>query len=180
MADVARPIIGADFLHYFGLLLDIKHSSLVDPKKRLSVEIATVSEPVVPMFTTSRAAKWTELLRDFPDVTRESPVPSKFKHNVVHELHTTGPPLFARPRRLSQERHQVARREFDYMISQGICRPSSIPWASPLLLVAKKDGTYRPCGDYRRLNAVTRADRYPLPHLHDFTAYLSNKKFVLN
>jgi len=44
-----------------------------------------------------------------------------------------------------------------------------------LLLVAKKDGTFRPCGDYRRLNAVTAPDRYPLPHLHDFTANLAGK-----
>lgn len=57
------------------------------------------------------------------------------------------------------------------MCKHGICRPSS----SPLLLVAKKDGTFRPCGDYRRLNAVTRSDRYPLPHLHDFTTNLAGR-----
>lgn len=175
MADVSRPIIGADFLHYFGLLIDIKRSRLIDPRDRRSIEIAAVNEHVAPIFTATRAAKWTELLRAYPDVTRESPVPIKFKHDVVHELHTTGPPLFARPRRLPPERYRVARREFDYMLNKGICRPSSSPWASPLLLVAKKDGTCRPCGDYRRLNSVTRADRYPLPHLHDFTTYLSTK-----
>lgn len=56
------------------------------------------------------------------------------------------------------------------MQKQGICRPSSSAWASELLLVPKKDGSYRPCGDYRRLNHVTIPDRYPLPYLHDFTA----------
>uniref|UniRef100_A0A2S2P938 Transposon Ty3-I Gag-Pol polyprotein n=1 Tax=Schizaphis graminum TaxID=13262 RepID=A0A2S2P938_SCHGA len=71
----------------------------------------------------------------------------------------------------------IARREFEFMRQKGICRPSSSPWASPLLLVAKKDGTFRPCGDYRRLYAVTIADRYPLPHLHDFTANLAGKKW---
>lgn len=54
----------------------------------------------------------------------------------------------------------------------GICRPSDSPWASPLLLVAKKDDTFRPCGDYRRLNAVTKPDRYLLPHIYDFAANL--------
>jgi len=57
------------------------------------------------------------------------------------------------------------------MRKKGICRPSSSVWASPLLLVAKKDGTFRPCGDYRRLNEVTKADRYPLPHLYDLTVF---------
>lgn len=61
------------------------------------------------------------------------------------------------------------------MLQKGICRSSSSAWANPLLLVAKKDGSCRPCGDYRRLNAVTRADRYPLPHLHDFTSHLAGR-----
>lgn len=59
------------------------------------------------------------------------------------------------------------------MLKHGICRPLSSAWASPLLLVSKKDGTFRLCGDFRRLNSVTRADRYPLSHIHDFTAHLS-------
>jgi len=61
------------------------------------------------------------------------------------------------------------------MQKQGIYRPSSSAWVSPLLLVPKKDGSYRPCGNYRRLNNVTVPDRYPLPYLHDFTANLAKK-----
>lgn len=41
--------------------------------------------------------------------------------------------------------------------------------------MTKKDGSFSPCGDYRRLNAVTREDRYPSPHIHDFTAHLEGK-----
>lgn len=175
MADVARPVIGADFLHYFGLLIDVKHHRLIDPTDNNVIQTISIDDVSTTAFAVSHSRKWTGLLQAFPEVTRESPVPTVFKHNVVHELHTTGPPLFARPRRLPSERNQIARREFDYMLSRGICRPSSSAWASPLLLVSKKDGTCRPCGDYRRLNAVTRADRYPLPHLHDFTAHLAGR-----
>lgn len=175
MADVARPIIGADFLHYFGLLIDVKNHRLIDPSDQKLMQTISVDDVSTPTLIVSHTHKWTKLLCSFPDVTRESPVPTKFKHDVVHELRTTEPPLFARPRRLTPERSQVARREFDYMLSKGICRPSSSAWSSPLLLVTKKDGACRPCGDYRRLNAVTRADRYPLPHLHDFTAHLAGR-----
>ena len=55
----------------------------------------------------------------------------------------------------------------------GIVRRSDSPWASPLHVVPKADGSWRPCGDYRRLNSITEDDRYPLPHLQDFNARLS-------
>jgi len=59
------------------------------------------------------------------------------------------------------------------MMEQDICQPSSSQWASPLHLVKKKDGNWRPCGDFRKLNSVTTPDRYPLPHIQDFTYHLA-------
>ena len=61
------------------------------------------------------------------------------------------------------------------MEAMGIVRRSSSPWSSPLHVVPKSRGGWRPCGDYRRLNTVTVDDRYPVPRLQDSTATLAGK-----
>ena len=53
------------------------------------------------------------------------------------------------------------------MKEQGIIRKSSSPWSSPLVLVVNKNGKVRPCVDYRRINAVTVKDAFPLPRIQD-------------
>ena len=54
----------------------------------------------------------------------------------------------------------------DNMLKQGTIEPASSPWASNVVLVKKKDGSYRCCIDYRQLNSVTK-DVYPLPRIND-------------
>ena len=51
------------------------------------------------------------------------------------------------------------------MVNQGIIEPASSPWGSNIVLVKKKDGSFRCCIDYRQLNSATRKDAYPLPHI---------------
>jgi len=65
----------------------------------------------------------------------------------------------------------------DSMLEQGVIEPASSPWAANVVLVKKHDGTLRCCIDYRKLNAVTRKDVYPLPRINDCLDALASAKF---
>jgi hypothetical protein len=89
ITDVSRAIIGADFLHYFGLLVDIRRRRLVDPTNRGTVIKSISSGTNTPLFVVNRSRGLDDILTDFSNVTRESPVPAKFRHDIEHVLQTT-------------------------------------------------------------------------------------------
>ncbi len=76
-------------------------------------------------------------------------------------------------RRLDPDKLRTAEKEFRALEKAGIVHRSNSGWSSPLHMVPKADGSFRPCGDYRRLNTVTEDDQYPLPSIQDLTANLA-------
>ena len=98
-------------------------------------------------------------------------------HKVEHVIETTcSRPVTSRYRRLDPEKLEVAKREFAEMEAQGIVVRSSRSWASPLHMVEKADGSWRPCGDYWLINLATKPDLYPPPHMEDLSARLAGMK----
>ena len=65
------------------------------------------------------------------------------------------------------------RNQVDEMLEAEIIEPSDSPWSSPVVLVAKPDGSQRFCVDYRALNSVTKRDLHPLPRCDDISESLS-------
>jgi len=116
------------------------------------------------------SANWCkEFLLEFQDVVNPSKQLPPANTQVLHHIVTNGPPIASRFRRLDGTKLQAAREEFRELEEAGIVRRSDSPWSSPLHMVQKSDGSWRPCGDFRRLNTVTVADAYPLPNLQDFS-----------
>ncbi len=92
-------------------------------------------------------------------------------------METTGRPVFAKSRHMGLNKLRQAETEFRELEAAGIIRRSDSPWLSPLHMVRKKDGSWCPCGDYRRLNKATTHDRYPLPSILDLSNKLHGCKF---
>ena len=83
---------------------------------------------------------------------------------VTHSIDTQGhKPIKQRPRRTPYAQQAAMDAEIEKMLDNNVIQDSSSSWSSPVCLVKKKDGTLRFCIDYRKLNAVSKTDAYPLP-----------------
>ncbi|WVZ66968.1 hypothetical protein U9M48_016118 [Paspalum notatum var. saurae] len=109
------------------------------------------------------------VVSEFPDVFPEelTGMPPERSIEFSIELLPGTAPIAKKPYRISGSEHVEVKKQIDELLEKGYIRPSTSPWASPVLLVEKKDGSQRMCVDYRGLNAVTIKNKYPLPRIED-------------
>ncbi len=118
------------------------------------------------------------LIKRYKSVVAENPKAPRFTSIVEHAIDTgSHPPIKQRSYRTSHQVQQKIREEVNEMLNNGIIRPSNSPWASPVVLVLKKDGNVRFCTDYRKLNAITRKDSYPLPRIQETIDVIGKAKW---
>jgi len=173
-AKIAIRLLVVDFQCAYGLLVDVKGHRLMNAVTFSSYPCTLSGAGSTGLTSMLTADEFLQLLAKFPDLTQPTFSSSTVRHGVEHHLSTTGPPVHARVRRLDPAKLTIAKAEFENMEHLGIIRRSNSPWASPLHIAPKPGGGWRPCGNYRRLNDATVPDRYPVPHIQDFSAHLSD------
>ncbi|XP_054824059.1 uncharacterized protein LOC129322054 [Prosopis cineraria] len=108
------------------------------------------------------------LFAEFPSVFEgPSNLPPFRNHSHAIPLLPGANPPNLRPYRYPYYQKAEIEKQVEELLKKGFIQPSSSPFASPVLLVAKKDGSWRFCVDYRKLNAITIPDKYPIPNIDE-------------
>ncbi|MCO5564499.1 hypothetical protein L7F22_018160 [Adiantum nelumboides] len=100
------------------------------------------------------------------DIPRELPSKRGDDDHMI-ELIPEIPPPNKPPYRVSQAQREEIIRPVNELVEKGMVGPSSSPFCSPVLLVQKKDGTYRICVNYRAVNKITIENRFLMPQVED-------------
>lgn len=138
----------------------------------------TPAVDIGPSLTPADRHRLMELLEQFKDcfssTSRVGQTPLT-KHRIITE--ETARPIRQNPYRVAQKEREAIQQQVEKMLQDDVIQPSNSPWASPVVLVKKKDGSLRFCIDYRKLNHVTKKDVYPLPRIDDSLDRLRHARY---
>ena len=112
------------------------------------------------------------LLKKYSDTFTDVPGVTKAGHHDIEVSDSR--PIHCRPYPLPHALRETVKKEVQEMLDYGVIEPSSSPYASPVVIVAKKDGTNRLCCDFRKLNLVTVKDVEPIPDQDEIFAKIAN------
>ena len=118
-----------------------------------------------------------ELFREFNDVFSQGEDDLGSTPLLEHAIETHGSPLRQPYRRQNPTVKREEMAQVQQMLTSNVIRPSNSPWASPVVMVRKKDGSLRFCVDFCQLNAATVKDTHPLPRIDDLLDALHGAKW---
>ena len=118
-----------------------------------------------------------ELFKEYSDVFSQGDEDLGNTPLLEHGIETHGPPLRQPYRRQNPAVRKEEMTQVQQMLSSNVIRPSNSPWASPVVMVRKKDSSLRFCVDFRQLNAATVKDAHPLPQIDDLLDALHGAKW---
>ena len=141
LADVQRPLLGADFLRSHDLLVDLRGKRLVQADTLAPTTCSTTTGQQLHLATVENDGnKYRDVTHEFPDLLKPTFSSAEVKDNTEHFIKPTGAPVYGKARRLPPDKLQAAKKEFEEMEAMGIIRKSSNPWSSPLHIVPKSNG----------------------------------------
>ena len=88
------------------------------------------------------------------------------------------PPMRAAPYQIPEKWREYVRKEIGTLMEMGVLVPSTSPWGSPIVPVAKQDGSVRVCGVFRRLNKVTAHDQYHVPLVSEIVGRIGKARYL--
>ena len=147
----------------------VHHRDEETPKHKQSPKSPPLSSPIPSSDSTQeQQAQLEDLLAKFKDMFVSDDDELGYTETVKHKIFTTDDIPVNQPfRRIPPSQYQEAKEHIQKLLDQGIIRESHSPYSSPIVLVQKKNGSLRMCVDYRRLNAKTVKDAYPLPRIQE-------------
>ena len=164
--------MGIDFLRHHNFTVQAGTDSLLDESANLVVRahLSNARSHCISLVSSANSDRYSELLQKYVDITQPHNVYGPPKHSIEMPIHTTGEPVYERARGVAPHYHHKAKQQLEELERSGIIYRGSSSYASPIMIVPKK-GTdeLRIVIDYRRLNAQTVKNRYPIPFLRDFT-----------
>ena len=158
----------------------INHISLAGSDESVPDHLKSLYEEAAGACPTpQQRQKISLLLRKYGDVFSCGDNDQGKTDLVTHsiELQPGTRPIKQAPRRQGPEKEAEIERQVQKLEQQGIIEPACGAWSSPVVLVKKKDGSWRFCIDYRRLNAVTVQDAYPLPRIDESLEALAGSHY---
>ncbi|CAB4038014.1 Retrovirus-related Pol poly from transposon [Paramuricea clavata] len=165
---------------------------IVQPKEqRVPIQIINPGTSPIKLYkgmTVGQLQQVDDELRDPTFINSKCGTPSaedKIKFDELgvttlaeHKIETgDAVPVKQLPRRLPNSLRTVVEDQVEEMLENNIIKPSNSPWSSPIVLVRKKDGTWRFCIDFRKLNDVTVKDAFPLPQVTDLMDNLAGHQY---
>ena len=170
-----QMILGSDALQQGNAIIDYTLNMIDWHGELFQLEKCTDSATVATVSTGNNALN--TLLAQYEDIF-DVPGHKLQECKVVKCTIPTGnhPPIRQKAYRLPLTKKQEVERQLHDMLEQGIIKESSSSWSSPITLVPKRNGEQRFCVDYRKLNAVTHKDAYPLPNIQDIFDNLHGAK----
>ena len=159
--------------------LNTIHRTEVMHQESRAVEMKTETEPDLSEtdLTQQQREQLKKLIQQFSDIfKKQNGRTTMLRHQI--KLTSEAKPYNSPPYRYAPAKREIIEQNIKEMKEQGIIEPSKSPWAAPVVLAPKKDGSIRFCVDYRKLNSMTARDAYPIPRIDDTLDALQEAKYI--